>query len=228
MNTRKNTREQLNIIEKAVVGIVFILMIIGIVTAIVDKTWFLQHYVVEDGFIEDVTLIPLAVITITCIIYLIKFTRKKNIWFFLVYLAFGLGSFFILGEEISWGQRIFNFKTTEYFQEHNTQDEMNIHNLMIDGEKLNKIIFTNALVAGVVIYLVVIPLIYNRNQKFKKFIDDSAFPIAKLYQIIACILVFGLSFLTFDPEGAELLEFGGSSIFMLIVLYPLNKYTLRS
>ena len=141
MNTGHNKRESLNRIEKAVLGIVFILMIIGIVAAIVDKTWFLQHYVAEDGFIEDVTLVPLAVITLTCFVYLIKFTRKKNIWFFFVYLMLGMGSFFILGEEISWGQRIFNFKTTEYFQEHNTQDEMNIHNLMIDGEKLNKIIF---------------------------------------------------------------------------------------
>jgi len=34
--------------------------------------------------------------------------------------------------------------------------------------------------------------------------------------------VFGLSFLTFDSKGAELLEFGGCAMFMLIVLFPLN------
>jgi len=228
MNNAQTRSTPLNIIEKAVLVIVFILMIIGIAAAWINKDWFLQKYVVEDGFIEDITLIPLAVITITCITYLLRFARKKNIWFFLVYLAFALGSFFILGEEISWGQRIFNFKTTAYFEEHNTQDEMNIHNLMIDGERLNKIIFTNTLIAGVVIYLLVIPWFYTRKPKFKQFIDDSAFPIAKVYQIIACILVFGMSFLTFDDKGAELLEFGGSSVFMLIVLFPVNKYTLRS
>ncbi len=34
------------------------------------------------------------------------------------------------------------------------------------------------------------------------------------------------SFLTFDPKGSELLEFGGNTMFMLIILYPLNKNTL--
>jgi hypothetical protein len=34
-----------------------------------------------------------------------------------------------LGEEISWGQRIFNFKTPELFREINVQHEFNIHNI---------------------------------------------------------------------------------------------------
>lgn len=212
-----------NIIEKIVLIIVFALMITGIIAALINKTWFEQKYVVEDGFIETVTLIPLAVITLASLAYLVKYTRKKNPLFFLVYLMLAVGSFFILGEEISWGQRIFNFKTTEYFEEHNSQDEMNIHNLIVDGEKLNKIIFTDVLVGALVVYLVIFPLLYGRSEKFKKFIDKAAIPIARLYQIIACALVFGLSFLTLDAKGAELLEFGGSSILMLIVLYPLNK-----
>jgi hypothetical protein len=229
MNTVSlQAKRSLNIIEKGFLAIVFILMLIGVVAAWVNKDWFLGQYVAEDHFIEDVTLIPLAIITITCIIYLIKYARKKNAWFFLTYLAFGFASFFVLGEEISWGQRIFNFKTSEYFQEHNSQGEENIHNLILDGEKLNKIIFTDALIASVVIYLVGVPLLYRRNEKFKNFINRSAFPVARLYQVIACTLVFGLSFLTFDPKGAELLEFGGSAMFMLIILYPLNKYAFSA
>jgi hypothetical protein len=226
--THQNTRRPLNAIEKVVLIIVFTLMIIGVIAAWVNKTWFLETYVAEDHFIEDVTLIPLAVITITCIVYLIKFARKKNIWFFLTYLFIGIGSFFVLGEEISWGQRIFHFKTSEYFQEHNSQDEENIHNLILDGEKLNKIIFTDALIAGVVIYLIIFPIIYSRNTKFKAFIDEAAIPLPTFQQIIAAILIFGLSFLTFDPKGSELLEFGGCAMFMLIILYPINKYTLRN
>src|SRR5882672_8628688 len=165
-NSKQAAARPFNATEKTVLIIVFILMIIGIVAAHVNKTWFLEKYVVEDGFIEDLTLIPLAIITLIAIVYLIKYARKKNVWFFLVYLAIGLASFFVLGEEISWGQRIFNFQTSEYFREHNSQDEENIHNLVLDGERLNKIIFTNALIAGVVIYLVGVPLLYNKNQKF--------------------------------------------------------------
>lgn len=218
-------KRKVNGVEKMVLAIVFVLMIIGIIAAWVNKEWFLQTYVVEDGFIEDITLLPLAVLTLTCIIFLLKYSRKKNAWFLLTYLFIALASFFVFGEEISWGQRIFNFQTSEYFKEHNSQDEDNIHNLVIDGEKLNKIIFTDALIAGVVIYLIVFPLLYKRNTGFKSFIERAGFPIPRLYQIISCLLVFGLSFLTFDAKGSELLEFGASPMFMLIVLYPLNSET---
>jgi len=215
-------KRKLKSIEILVLIIVFVLMTIGIVAAIVNKSWFEEKYVVEDGFIEDITLIPLTVLTITCLLYLVRFTRKKNALFFLTYLVIALGSFFVLGEEISWGQRIFHFKTSEFFEEHNSQEEENIHNLVLDGEKLNKIIFTDVLIAGVAIYLVGFPWLYGRNDRFKKFMDDSGVPIPALYQIICSLLVFGLSFLTFDSKGAELLEFGGCAMFMLIVLYPLN------
>ena len=134
-------KNKLSGLEKIVLIIVFVLMVIGIIAAWVNKTWFLETYVVEDGFIEDITLIPLAILTLTCVILLFKYARKRNAWFFFTYLFIALGSFFILGEEISWGQRIFGFETSEYFREHNSQDEENIHNLIIGGEKLNKIIF---------------------------------------------------------------------------------------
>jgi hypothetical protein len=88
--TQKTARRPLNAIEKMVLIIVFTLMIIGVIAAWVNKPWFLGSYVAEDHFIEDVTLIPLAVLSITCFIYLIKFARKKNIWFFLTYFFLGL------------------------------------------------------------------------------------------------------------------------------------------
>jgi len=215
-------KRKLNSVEIAVLIIIFGLIIIGIVAALVNKTWFEQKYVVEDGFIEDITLLPLAILTVACIVYIVRYTRRKNTWFFIIYLMLALGSFFVLGEEISWGQRIFHFKTSEFFEEHNSQDEENIHNLVLDGERINKIIFTDALIAGVAVYLIGFPWLYARNKRFKKLIDNLALPIPKLYQVISCLSVFGLSFLTFDSKGAELLEFGGCAMFMLIVLYPLN------
>lgn len=216
-------KRPLNTTEKVIMIIVFAAMIFGIVAAAVNKTWFINSYVEEDGPIEWPTEIPLLVITIACLVYLFKYARIKNLWFIIIYFLLAVGSFFVFGEEISWGQRIFNFKTSTYFQEHNSQDEENIHNLVLDGEKLNKIIFTDALIAGVVIYLIIFPIIYYRNQKFKTFIDKAALPLPTFNQIIACIAVFILSFLTFDSKGAELLEFGGCFMFMLIVLYPMNK-----
>ena len=144
---------------------------------------------------------------------------------FLLHTSSLLSGVFLFGRRNQLGPARSYFKTSVFFEEHNSQDEENIHNLVLDGEKLNKIIFTDALVAGVAIYLVGFPLLYGRNQRFKQFMDDSAIPIPRLYQIIGSVLVFGLSFLTFDSKGAELLELGGSTMFLLIVLYPLNSDT---
>lgn len=48
-------------------------------------------------------------------------------------LFFGLLAFaclYVVGEEISWGQRIFDIQTPEFFNEHNLQQETNLHNLL--------------------------------------------------------------------------------------------------
>jgi hypothetical protein len=47
---------------------------------------------------------------------------------FTLFLILGIGFFFIAFEEISWGQRIFDFENPDWFPE-NIQDETTIHNL---------------------------------------------------------------------------------------------------
>jgi ABC-type Fe3+-siderophore transport system permease subunit len=56
------------------------------------------------------------------------FRRGKTslaVWFALI----GLGCFFIAGEEISWGQRIFGIETPESVAEVNRQEELSVHNI---------------------------------------------------------------------------------------------------
>ncbi len=45
------------------------------------------------------------------------------------YLAFGLGMLFIAGEEVAWGQQFLNFKTPDFLQAFNSQNELTFHNL---------------------------------------------------------------------------------------------------
>jgi hypothetical protein len=47
----------------------------------------------------------------------------------LAYLAFGLGCFFVAGEEIAWGQRILGYGTPERLEEINEQKEVTVHNI---------------------------------------------------------------------------------------------------
>jgi len=46
----------------------------------------------------------------------------------ILYAIFTIGLFFVFFEEISWGQRIFNIDTPDYFRQKNYQDEITLHN----------------------------------------------------------------------------------------------------
>lgn len=45
------------------------------------------------------------------------------------YLAFGIGCFFVAGEEIAWGQRVIGYGTPERLEEINEQKETTVHNI---------------------------------------------------------------------------------------------------
>ena len=76
----------------------------------------------------------------------IRFSEKLG--FTLMALAMFVG----FGEEISWGQRIFELHTPEFFKAYNLQNETNIHNLKIKGVKLNKWVFTYGAMLVFLIY----------------------------------------------------------------------------
>jgi hypothetical protein len=53
--------------------------------------------------------------------------KEKLIWLF--YLLFAIGLIFIAGEETSWGQDFFQYHTPGFFQRHNEQGDVTVHNL---------------------------------------------------------------------------------------------------
>ncbi|MBH46958.1 MAG: hypothetical protein CME71_02175, partial [Halobacteriovorax sp.] len=103
----------------------------------------------EDFIFEWATFIFLMLCSGVFSLYLLKF--KKNKFY---YLFFALGMIvFLFGafEEVSWFQRVFDFKGTNLIIDNNSQSEFNIHNLVIGGIGLNKLIFGKIL--GVLIGL---------------------------------------------------------------------------
>jgi hypothetical protein len=58
-----------------------------------------------------------------------QFVRQGQRWIGLLYLLLALGAFFVAGEEISWGQRVFGFGTPETLDAINHQGEANVHNI---------------------------------------------------------------------------------------------------
>ncbi len=139
--------------------------------------------------------------------------------------------FFAAGEEISWGQRIFNIQSSEYFIENNAQHETNLHNMVVDGKKVNKLIFSQLLTIMLVIYLLILPVVYRKVASIKKLANKFAVPIVKWHHTIAFLIATGLIIFVHSGKKWELYELAFAVIFFLIFLNPLNKkeiYTANS
>lgn len=77
----------------------------------------------------------------------------------LFFAVLALSCFYVTMEEISWGQRLFNLSTPEFFEQHNIQKETNFHNLLTGPvATLTKDIITYSLSIGILLYGVFFPL----------------------------------------------------------------------
>ena len=216
------TLPRLSAIEIIILTLAAVAIATGILLFYTDVARF-EQYVKEDGIAEWLTVAGLLSGSFVCLSRFVGLLGKKSGWFLLVTLGLALFLFFAAGEEISWGQRIFGLKTPEYFQQHNAQQETNLHNLVVSGVKLNKLIFSILLVGMLAVFLLIVPLLYQKNRTARKFLDKSAVPVPQFYQVLAFITVFILTTLIRHGKNAELLECCGALLFFLIVRYPKNR-----
>lgn len=212
---------KLSLAEKSILILVLLMLIAGYILFYIDLSLFV-NYVREDGLVEWLTVFGLLLGCFVCIKRFLLLRRQKNWWFLLVTIGLAVMLFFAAGEEISWGQRILGLKSSEFFKEHNSQGETNFHNLILDGVKLNKVIFSFGLIAAMAIYLAIIPVVYRTNQKIKLWLDNSGVPVPRLYQVISILLLFIITELLHHEKRAELLEAGIALLFFLIIRYPQN------
>lgn len=86
----------------------------------------------EDNLIENLSALCFIIAGSTAITLVRKrnFFRSKTVQniFALGCVLVGISFLVVAGEEISWGQRLFNITTPESFAEYNRQGEINLHN----------------------------------------------------------------------------------------------------
>jgi hypothetical protein len=116
--------------------LITLLIIISYIPLFVLDKESIMHRTDEDHFYENTQAIFLL---LSSCIMLFLFIRSKseggkyflktnrNYWYLLLFLVF----FIFFGEEISWGERIFGYKTPEVLEKINAQKEFNFHNLWI-------------------------------------------------------------------------------------------------
>ena len=214
---------KLSLLEKWILALTLIILLIAFGLLYFNPAS-LDTYLGEDGIVEWLTVGGLLAGSLVCFNRFIALFKKKNWWFLVVTFVLGILLFIAAGEEISWGQRILGIKSSEYFLKNNAQGETNIHNLVVNGVKINKLVFSTILIAVLAIYLVIIPILYKTNKSVKNFMDNSGVPIARLYQIISFLTVFGISGLLKHDRNPELLECGAAALFFLIISFPINKF----
>lgn len=116
----------------------------------------------EDNIIENLS----AVLLLFCsCFFLISFfhARKSPLkihhWLTYGLLMLSIVFFLIAGEEISWGQRIFDLATPDYLSSVNEQDELNFHNI-------NKRFFDRLLDRATIIFVFISSfLLYRKKRK---------------------------------------------------------------
>ncbi len=211
-------------IEKLVMAMVLVLLLIGMGLSHYDHALFRESYVREDGFIEWLTVFGLVLCAGATSYRMVTLWGKKKPLFIGVLAFVTVVFIFGAGEEISWGQRILNVETSEFFEEHNAQGEMNLHNLKINGVKINKLIFAKGLGIAFLLYLAVLTPLYRRRAGVRQFLDRLAFPVPQNYHIIAyvvaLIIVEGL---TDSSKRGEMTEFAITFIVFLNLMYPGNR-----
>ncbi|MEH0153478.1 hypothetical protein V6R21_04990 [Limibacter armeniacum] len=204
--------------EKVIFSLVFLHLIVGVLTFFFDKGIF-DLYVIEDGYIENMT----AVMLLFSAAFFIEaaFRNKNKQWRFLLFMA-GMVFIFGAGEEISWGQRIFGLNTPENLKAINTQAELNLHNIKVGDVKFNKLIFSAIMYSGIFTYLIVIPMLYQFSNKVR----DFAFlfiPVPRLSQGLIYLSFFLLVSIIQDGKLWELQEFTFSVFLFTTLLYQQNE-----
>jgi hypothetical protein len=210
-------------LERVMYVFVFITALVGVISSNMNLQWYEGFYVREDGIVEWLTVLGLLVGSIACF-HRAKILRPFRGTLFISCTIF-LGFLFLfgLGEEISWGQRIFDIKSSEFFLKNNSQGETNLHNLVVGGTKINKLIFGTILGILIGFYFLILPFLYRKVEKVKKLVDMMAIPLPKIFHIVAYLVLVGLTELIAGGKKGEILEFGGVWIFVLMLFAPYNR-----
>ena len=222
----------LGVVEKTVLAYVMVFVALGVYLSVFNQTYFDTVYTLEDGILEWLTVVALSTSMVVCGQRLVRTGFSRGVPFFFVTLFLTAFFLFGAGEEISWGQRIFAIESSEFFLENNAQKETNLHNMMINGEKINQLIFGKLLSLVLLIYVAVLTPLYHKQPAIKRWLDNWAVPIPKTYQAWGYVVILLIVEVVIKQSSdtlrrGELTEFAASFWVMLNIAYPHNLANFR-
>ncbi|MBI5031577.1 MAG: hypothetical protein HZB51_13700 [Chloroflexi bacterium] len=136
----------------------------GVVAALISKDLY-KLLSDEDRVAENLQVLFYAFALVLCVIITRRLWKAGRKGIALLYLAVSLGLVFLIGEELSWGQRIFGWVTPATFQAVNKQEETNIHNIRGVGAAFKWI----QLLVGA--YGAILPLVVLKSTRLARYRD---------------------------------------------------------
>lgn len=176
----------------------------------------------EDQWAEYAT--ALALLSGSFVIFKRLFVRWKAIRFpeKFGFVLMALAMFVGFGEEISWGQRIFNLQTPVFFSEHNLQNETNIHNLKIFDIELNQWLFTYGMLTVFTIYFS-IPFWINKIRFVRKIIIRHGLYTPRRSHSLVFLLATLLIHSYPVPRVSELWELSFAITMLVVIIQARNQ-----
>lgn len=127
-----------------------IAMMIQIILEIALPGEILSRMQSENGPHELLQFFVLVMGFFVCLHYFFRCRNKTkllNFWFGLAAVC----CFYVAGEEISWGQHVFDWATTGYWSEVNDQNETNFHNITSWFDQKPRLILEVGIIGGTII-----------------------------------------------------------------------------
>lgn len=149
-------------------GIALALVIAALcVYAMVDPQFY-YSLIREDGIIENLSALLWAGAALATLFSMLQLVSKRKANKIYMVCATLLFFFFIVcsGEEISWGQRIFNVETLSVLQGINVQGENNLHNIGCIS------VFSNVFFLIAMCFFILVPFFLNKNISIKHYIEN--------------------------------------------------------
>ena len=111
-----------------IVVLPILIVLFGCVTALLGKTTY-NWFVAEDGVAETAQVIAFGFSAVASFVLGYRLNAAGGRWLGVLFLLGGFSLLWVVGEELSWGQRVMGVATPESLQGVNRQGELNLHNI---------------------------------------------------------------------------------------------------
>jgi len=118
-----------NMRAKVAVFLLAILITLGFLFVKIQWSDFYLRIVQEDSFLEYGQFFAYGGASVVAVLAGLGSRKRGYLWNGYVFLFLAFVLMMVSMEEISWGQRLFAVTTPEFFEEHSSQKEINVHNL---------------------------------------------------------------------------------------------------